>query len=115
MDWKQIAGPLAQVGATTLGTIIGGPLGTAVGGIVGKAAAEALGVDPTPEAVTQAIASDPAAAGKLQDLEAARSEEWDALQTEGLKLLGQITAQETSESWVSWGWRPAPRTCCSIS
>lgn len=107
MDWKQIAGPLAQAGATTLGTIIGGPLGTAVGGVVGKAAAEALGVDPTPEAVTQAIATDPKAAGKLQDLEATRSEEWDALQSEGLKLLAEITAKETSESWISWGWRPA--------
>ncbi|MCX5497309.1 hypothetical protein OSH11_21610 [Kaistia dalseonensis] len=108
MDWKQIAGPLAQVGATTLGSIIGGPLGTAVGGMVGKAIADVLGVEPTPEAVAKQIATDPQEASiRLDDLQRERADEWAALETEGLKLMGQLAAKETSEGWISWGWRPA--------
>ncbi|WP_336800640.1 3TM-type holin [Kaistia sp. MMO-174] len=108
MDWKSIAGPLARAGATTLGTIIGGPLGNAVGGVVGRAAAEVLGVEPTPEAVADQIARDPDdAAARLNELETARADEWAALQAEGLKLMQQLAAQESSEGWLSWGWRPA--------
>ncbi|WP_336802003.1 3TM-type holin [Kaistia sp. MMO-174] len=108
MDWKSIAGPLAQAGATTLGTIIGGPLGNAVGGVVGRAAAEVLGVEPTPEAVADQIARDPDdAAARLNELETARADEWAALQAESLKLMQQLAAQESSEGWLSWGWRPA--------
>lgn len=108
MDWKTIAGPLAQVGATTLGTVIGGPLGTAVGGMVGGAIADALGVDPTPAAVARQIELDPGEASeRLQELQRDRADEWAALQAEGLKLMQQLATQETSEGWMSWGWRPA--------
>ena len=109
MDWKDIAGPLTSAGATTLGTIIGGPLGTAVGGLVGQAVGQALGLDkPTPEAVKAAIDADPAAAStKLQDLEDQRSSEWAALEAKGLELMASIQAQEGSEGFFSWGWRPA--------
>lgn len=58
-DWKQIAGPLINIGATTLGTVIGGPTGGAVGKAVGPILAGALGVPSTPGAVADAIAKSP--------------------------------------------------------
>lgn len=109
MDWKDIAGPLSKAGATTLGTIIGGPLGTAVGGLVGQAVAGALGLDEaTPEAVTAAIQNDPVEAStQLQKLEVDRYDEWASLQAKGLELMATIQAQESAEGFFSWGWRPA--------
>ncbi len=109
MDWKDIAGPLSKAGATTLGTIIGGPLGTAVGGLVGQAVAGALGLDEaTPQAVSAEIAKDPTeAATRLQELESDRASEWAALQAKGFDLMAAIQAQEGAEGFFSWGWRPA--------
>ncbi|MCX5512264.1 hypothetical protein C3941_09345 [Kaistia algarum] len=108
LDWKQIAGPLAQIGAKTLGGIIGGPLGAAVGGVVGETIAQTLGVEPTPAAVARQIEKDPDEATiRLNDLEAERAPEWAALEQAGLQLMGQLAAKESSEGWISWGWRPA--------
>lgn len=108
MDWKTIAGPLAQAGASTLGTIIGGPLGNAVGGMVGGAIADALGVEPTPAAVARQIELEPEeSSARLQELQRDRADELAALQVEGLKLMQQLATQESSEGWMSWGWRPA--------
>ena len=71
MEWQSIAGQLAQIGLPALGTLFGGPLGGAVGGIVGKGVAAALGVAPTPEAVSRAIADDPTGSSiKLAEIEA---------------------------------------------
>lgn len=71
MNWSSLAGQLAQIGLPALGGLFGGPLGTTVGGILGKGMALALGVDPTPEAVSQAIAADPSGAAiKLAEIEA---------------------------------------------
>lgn len=107
MDWKTIAGPLAQVGATTLGTIIGGPLGAAVGGVVGKAAADALGVEATPGAVIQAIERDPDEASvRLDELQRDRADEFAALEAEGMKLMQQLAESEAGGSAFSWAWRP---------
>jgi hypothetical protein len=62
MDWKDIAGTLTRSGAPAIGTILGGPMGGAIGGLVGNTIAAALGVKPTPEAVSTAVSSgDPAA------------------------------------------------------
>lgn len=71
MDWSSLGGQLAQIGLPALGTLLGGPLGGTVGAVVGKGIAAALGVAPTPEAVSQAVAADPAAAQtKLAEIEA---------------------------------------------
>ncbi|TNC14936.1 hypothetical protein FF100_05005 [Methylobacterium terricola] len=71
MDWSSLGGQLAQIGLPALGTLLGGPLGGTVGAVVGKGIAAALGVAPTPEAVSQAVAQDPAAAQtKLAEIEA---------------------------------------------
>jgi hypothetical protein len=83
MDWKALGGaigPLAQIGLPALGTLFGGPLGGAIGGIAGKAVAGALGVEPTPQAVRQAIADDPhGAAEKLKALEEETAQRKDVL------------------------------------
>ncbi len=61
MDWKEIAGTLAQAGAPAIGSILGGPMGGMLGGLIGNTVAAALGVDATPAAVNNAIVNgDPA-------------------------------------------------------
>ncbi|GLS45174.1 hypothetical protein [Methylobacterium brachythecii] len=87
--WQQIAGQLAQIGLPALGGLFGGPLGGTIGGLVGKGVAAALGVEATPQDVSQAIQADPSAAsvklaqieaetkareGDLQDLASARNQ-----------------------------------------
>ncbi len=77
MDWKELGGQLIRAGAPLIGGAILGPLGGTVGGLVGNVLADALGVDPTPEAVSKAITEgDPAViAQKLSDADA----KWTAL------------------------------------
>lgn len=62
MDWTNLAGTLIKAGAPTIGGLLGGPIGGTIGSVLGNVVAEALGVDPTPEAVNNAVATgDPAA------------------------------------------------------
>lgn len=83
MDWASIAGTLAKVGLTGLGTALGGPLGGTIGGALGGAIAAALGTDATPEAVDAAITANPdLAVAKLRDLESARHSELAAYQAQ---------------------------------
>lgn len=77
LDWKSIAGTVAPL-APKLGSVLGagfGPLGSVIGGLAGNAIAAAFGTEETPEAVGKAIAQDPDAAEKLQNLEAERGQE----------------------------------------
>ncbi len=110
MDWTKIAGPLAQVGATALGTLIGGPAGAVIGNVVGPAIAAALGVE-TPEQVAELAAKAPddvrsaaATAEALPDVRAAIAEA-DA------RMLAEINAtmraESSSEGWLQRTWRPA--------
>ena len=70
MDWSTLAPVLIKAGLGTLGTVVGGPAGGALGAALGQAAAAALGTEPTPDAVAEAVKADPgAAAEKLQHLE----------------------------------------------
>ncbi len=64
MDWKDIAGAVGKA-APILGTLVGGPAGAAIGGLI----AAALGTGNTPDAITNAIATDPSAALKLAQYE----------------------------------------------
>ncbi len=59
MDWKDLAGTLIRSGAPIIGTALGGPLGGTIGSVAGKVIADALGVEPTPEAVEYAVTSRP--------------------------------------------------------
>jgi len=83
MNWQDIAGPLASIGAPTLGKILGGlipiPGGAILGEWAGNAVAEALNVPATPESVSKAIAADPvAAAHAVAKVEAEASAKWQA-------------------------------------
>lgn len=84
MDWKQVGVTIAPL-APTLGGILGGlipvPGGAALGEWAGRVVAGALGVDPTPAAVNNAIVNGDAATVQAQ-LAAAESEaaaKWQAL------------------------------------
>jgi heme A synthase len=70
MDWSTLAPVLIKAGLGTLGAVVGGPAGGALGAALGQAAAAALGTEPTPDAVAEAVKADPGgAAEKLQHLE----------------------------------------------
>lgn len=70
MDWSKVVSTISQA-APILGSLFG-PAGTAVGALAGtgiKLVANALGVEPTQEAITQAVVTDPVAAVKLREFE----------------------------------------------
>lgn len=95
LDWKSIAGTVAPY-APTIGRVLGagfGPVGATIGGIAGDALASIFNTDPTPEAVGKAIAQDPDAASKLQQLEAERGQEILAQAQVKIEELKQQTAQ----------------------
>jgi hypothetical protein len=64
MNWSDIKGIVGNI-APLVGTALGGPAGAAIGGMVSSA----LGVDNTPDAVAQALKSNPEAAIKLRQFE----------------------------------------------
>jgi len=101
MEWQSIAGQLAQIGLPALGGLFGGPLGSTIGGLVGKGVAAALGVEPTPQAVSSAIANDPSAAQiKLAQIEAetkGREAEFADMANARAMQLGLVQ----THSWVS--------------
>ncbi len=70
MGWGDIVKTIS--GAAPLIGSLFGPAGTAVGAVAGaglKLVATALGVEPTQDAIAEAIATDPAAAEKLKEFE----------------------------------------------
>ena len=95
LDWKSIAGTVAPY-APTIGRVLGagfGPVGATIGGIAGDALASIFGTEPTPDAVGKAIAQDPDAASKLQQLEAERGQEILAQAQVKIEELKQQTEQ----------------------
>lgn len=97
---------LAKAGAPILGTVIGGPVGTLAGAAIG-ALAEALGTQPTPEAVKTAIETKPGAAAIVQQVEAVRGPElYELLQKEAATYRALVD-QEAGQSWFYSAWRPA--------
>lgn len=64
MNWSDIAAAVGK-SAPILGTLVAGPAGGAIGGLI----AAALGTSNTPDAIHNAIATDPAAALKLAQYE----------------------------------------------
>jgi hypothetical protein len=81
MDWKDLAGTLARAGAPIIGTALGGPLGGMIGGAIGNVIANSLGVEPTPEAVNNAITTkDPQViAAQLSAAETEAQAKWPAI------------------------------------
>jgi hypothetical protein len=111
MDWKDLAGTLVRTGAPIIGGALGGPLGATIGGVAGKLIADALGVAPTPEAVSTAIQNDPFAAEKLADADA----KWQAMaeiakaeatdRTEQSKAINETQRSEIASGVSWWHWR----------
>lgn len=106
MDWSQIAGTLAQVGLTGLGTAFGGPAGGIVGNALGSAIAKALGVEPTPQAVQSAILENPdLAKARLADLENARQVELASYQAQLADVQnarGTLVGLAQNKSDIAW-------------
>jgi hypothetical protein len=82
--------------APTLATAVAGPLG----GAAVTAIANRLGVGDNVEAIAKAIAGDPAAAQKLQELEL------EFYKTEQNNLTARLQADMSSDSWLSKNIRP---------
>ena len=82
--------------APTLATAVAGPLG----GAAVSAIAAKLGVSDSVESVAKAIAGDPAAAAKLQELEL------EFYKTEQANLTSRHEADMKSDSWLSKNIRP---------
>lgn len=66
-DWKSVAAMVGKV-APMLGTAIGGPVGGAVGTGI-SLLSKALGVEETPDAIMEAIKTDPTAYAKIKQAE----------------------------------------------
>lgn len=64
MNWSDI-GAMVGKAAPVVGTLLGGPAGAAVGALV----ASALGTPNDPESVNAALAADPAALARVQELQ----------------------------------------------
>jgi hypothetical protein len=74
MNWSDIAGAVGKA-APILGTALGGPLG----GVAGALIASALGTSNDADAVSSAIAADPAALEKLKEAEMANQVQLQSL------------------------------------
>lgn len=90
-----LSGLLKSV-APGLATAVAGPLG----GAAVSAIAAKLGVSDSVEAVAKAVAGDPAAAAKLQELEL------EFYKTEQNNLTDRLKADMVSDSWLSKNIRP---------
>lgn len=114
MDWKDLAA-LVGKSAPLLGTLMAGPAGGAIGGLV----ASALGTPATPDAVQQALQTNPDAAVKLQQVESDRQvhlAELTADQAKAEILAAQqgvtdinatMRVEAAAEHWPTYSWRPA--------
>lgn len=97
---------LTKVGAPILGTLIGGPVGTIAGAAIG-ALAEALGTSATPEAVKNAIETQPGAAAIVQQVEAdkapALNADLEAILRDRQGARDQTMALIDKGSAMAWG------------
>ena len=82
--------------APALATAVGGPLG----GMAIKAIADKLGIEPTPESVTDALKNNPELALKLKDIDTR------AFEAEQKAVSERWAADMNSDSWLSKNIRP---------
>ena len=96
MDWKDVAATVGKT-APLLGTLLGGPAGAALAA-AGALAAHALGTEPSASAVAAAVATDPAAAVKLRQIELDNATQLQALavQAEANRLAADTAALQTA-------------------
>lgn len=114
MDWKEIGKTVGSV-APVLGTVLGGPVG-AIAGAAGAMIAALCGddVEPTPQAVNQALKANPELMLEIKVLEASyqnRLLDWQEKQINAdlhkFKTVNQTMQIETKgeDSWTR-RWRP---------
>jgi hypothetical protein len=106
MNWDDIKDTIAKA-APLAGTLIGGPAGGAIGGLV----ASALGTEATPDAVSQALQTDPEAAIKLRQMELDHAKEMRSMliqaETNHLaEVNATIRAEYQQEDKFVKRWRP---------
>ena len=107
MNWSDIKGVIGNI-APLVGTAIGGPAGTAIGSMVSNA----LGVDNTPDAVAQALKTDPQAAIKLRQFEVENEADIreHAFKVLDVELKDKQSARETHKH------NPMPMIiCCALT
>jgi hypothetical protein len=106
MEWSDISGAVANA-TPALGSALAGPAGGAVGGLI----ASALGSKESPDAVSQALESNPEAAAKLQALEQEHQREIRSMtleaETQRIKQINKtMRAELGADSGYRAGWRP---------
>lgn len=113
MSWKSIANTVGKI-APTLGSLLGGPAGASIGTLI----ATTLGVENSPESVSEALRINPEAAVKLAEIESNERVRLKELLFEQSKV--EITAETQnmtdinatmqveakSEHFLSYSWRP---------
>lgn len=109
MDWSDIGAKILK-SAPIVGGLLGGPVGATVG-TAANLVAGWLGVEPTPEAVEQALQKDPEALVKLKENEqryqAKLTELQLAAETAQLTEINKtMRAELASDSLYKSGWRP---------
>lgn len=106
LTWSDVGKTLGDI-APIIGTALGGPAGA----IVGTMVAGALGTSATPDAVTAAMAADPASAAKILQLQNQHAEALNKMQLDYATAIvnaqgGVIKAEASSGSWMASNWRP---------
>lgn len=104
---SKLAGALVKVGAPILADVVKKNVGPGAGKVVEKLG-EALGVEPTAEAVTEAIERFPeASALPVREVEAADPEYWQFMARADDNRAALLEREDAREGFFSWGWRPA--------
>jgi hypothetical protein len=99
MEWKDIAGTVAKA-APLVGGILGGPVGGAIGGVI-SLIGSAFGLTPaetTPEKISQMMATDPAAAVKMAEIEANNKVELQKIILEQNRIVLQERQAELADT-----------------
>ncbi|MDX8409795.1 MAG: 3TM-type holin, partial [Mariprofundales bacterium] len=111
--WSGAVVDLSTIGRTVaqFAPMLGKLLPIPGAGIAGDLIASAFGVDNTPDAIHGAIASDPAAATKLAQIEADNraliQQQLLTAETARIQAVNAtMQAEATSEHWMQWAWRP---------
>lgn len=113
MSWKSIANTVGKI-APTLGSLLGGKAGEVVGSLI----ATTLGVENTPDAVSEALRINPEIAYKLAELESTERVKLRELLLEQAKaelaadtqVISDVNktmqTEAASEHWPTYAWRP---------
>ncbi len=113
MSWKAIANTVGKI-APTLGSLLGGRAGESIGTLI----ATTLGVENTPEGVSEALRINPEAAVKLAEIESNQKIKLQELQIDLAKAELQsetqnmtdinttMQAEGKSEHFLTYSWRP---------